>query len=154
MDRAKLVAIARELFERHGLISRGWRLRFRNYACRLGSCSSRRQIIALSAFYVDNNDEKLVLDTLLHEIAHALVGPHQGHGPVWKAMARKLGCIPKAFSKSGVKLPPGKFQATCPTCARLFNKHRKPKFKDGYYCPSCGKEKGRLAFTVKVSEKG
>jgi predicted SprT family Zn-dependent metalloprotease len=150
MDRAKLVAIAGDLFKLHGLNERGWRLEFRNYGHRLGSCCSRRRIIALSAFYADRNTEAHVLDTLLHEIAHALVGPSHGHGTVWKAMARKLVCIPKACSKTGILVPPGKWQASCPTCARRFHKYRRPRYKHGYYCPSCGKDKGRLVFTAQV----
>jgi predicted SprT family Zn-dependent metalloprotease len=150
MDRAKLVTIAAELFNLHGLDGRGCRLQFRNYGHRLGSCCSRRRVIALNAFYADNNDELHVLDTLLHETAHALVGPYHGHGPVWQAMARKLGCIPKACWKTGVLIRPGKWQAWCPTCARQFFRYRKPRYTLGYYCPTCGKEDGRLVFTAQA----
>ena len=69
MDRSRLIAVAAELFEQHGLTVRGWRLTFRNYAHRLGSCCSRKRIIALNDYYSENNDEKPVLDTLLHEIS-------------------------------------------------------------------------------------
>jgi predicted SprT family Zn-dependent metalloprotease len=147
MDRATLIAIAEELFKQHGLDVRGWRLEFRTYAHRLGSCCSRKRTVALNAFYADRNTEAHVLDTLLHEIAHALVGPSLGHGPVWKAMASKLGCVPKASSKTGLVLPPGNWQASCPSCARKFHKYRRPK-RVGYYCPACGKEQGQLVFTV------
>jgi predicted SprT family Zn-dependent metalloprotease len=149
MDRSRLIAVAADLFHLHGLDVRGWRLTFRNYAHRLGTCCSRKRIIALNSFYVENNDQTLVLDTLLHEIAHALVGPSLGHGPVWKAMARKLGCIPKACSKTGLTLRPGKYQATCPTCTHQFHKYRRPK-PVRYYCPACGKERGRLVFTRRI----
>lgn len=155
MDRARLIAIAGELFKQHGLDACGWRLEFRNYGHRLGSCCSRRRIIALDAFYADQNTEFNVFDTLLHECAHALVGPYHGHGPIWKAMARKLGCIPKACGKMGILIRPGKYQATCPTCARQFHKYRRPKYVTAYYCPSCGPENGRLVFAVQVvSEVG
>ena len=148
MDRSKVIGVAAELFRLHRLDVGGWRLEFRNYGHRLGSCCSRRRLIALNAFYADQNTEAHVLDTLLHEIAHALVGPSHGHGPIWKAMARKLGAVPKACSKTGVVIRPGKYQATCPTCARRFHKYRRPKYIVGYYCPSCGKERGRLVFSV------
>lgn len=154
MDRGKLASTAGELFKLHGLAFRGWRMEFRNYAHRLGSCCSRRRIIALNAFYADRNTEAHVLDTLLHEIAHALVGPSHAHGPVWKAMARKLGCNPKACSKTGIVIRPGKWQASCPTCTRQFHKYRKPRYKHGYYCPSCGKDKGRLVFSVQTFHRG
>jgi predicted SprT family Zn-dependent metalloprotease len=148
MDRAKLVAVAADLFRQYGLDERGWRLEFRNYGHRLGSCCSRRRVIALNVFYADRNTEAHVFDTLLHEIAHALVGTLHGHGPVWKAMAVKLGAVPQACSKTGVLIRPGKYQATCPTCVRRFHKYRRPKYITGYYCPSCGKERGRLVFTA------
>ena len=146
MDRSRLIAVATELFHLNGLDVRGWRLEFRRFGHRLGSCCSRKRVVAIDAFYADNNDEVHVLDTLRHEVAHALVGPSQGHGQTWKAMARKLGCIPKACSKTGILVRPGKWQARCPTCARQFHKYRRPKYVVGYYCPSCGKERGKLAF--------
>jgi predicted SprT family Zn-dependent metalloprotease len=149
MDRSRLIAVAAELFHLHGLTARGWRLTFRNYAHRLGSCCSRKRIISLNDFYAERNGETPVLDTLLHEIAHALVGPSLGHGAVWKAMARKLGCIPKACGKTGLTLRPGSYQATCPTCAHLFNKYRRPK-PVRYYCPACGKERGQLVFARQI----
>ena len=108
MDRAKLVAIAGKLFKQHGLDVSGWRLEFRNYGYLLGSCCYRRQIIALNAFHVDHNAEAIVLDTMLHEIAHALVGPSHGHGQVWKEMARTIGCFPKACGETDILLRPGK----------------------------------------------
>ena len=154
MDRDKLVAIAGQLFEQHGLTSRGWRLEFRNYADRLGCCCSKHSTIALNAYYVEHNEEAMVIDTLLHEIAHALVGSCLAHGPEWKAMAMRLGCFPRACSQTDVVMRPGKWQASCPTCARLFHKHRRPKYVTGYYCPSCGDKNGKLAFTVQISDVG
>jgi predicted SprT family Zn-dependent metalloprotease len=151
MERSKLIAVARELFEHHGLDTRGWRLEFRNYGHLLGTCCSRRRIIAMNDFYADHNTEANILDTLLHEIAHALVGTNHGHDPIWKAMAVKLGCTPETCGKIGVIVRPGKWQATCPTCARPFHKYRKPRPTLGYYCPSCGAEKGQLAFVAQIS---
>ena len=40
------------------------------------------------------------LDTLLHEMAHVadyLTSGHYGHGPSWKAWARKVGCRPETI---------------------------------------------------------
>ena len=151
MDRIKLVGIANKLFEQHGLTDFGWRLEFRNYGHRIGCCYSGHRIIALDAFYADNNSEANVLDTLLHEIAHALVGAHHRHGPMWKAMALRLGCIPKACSKTDILVRPGKYQAICPTCARPFHKYRKPTHFTGYHCPYCGEQNGQLTFIAHVS---
>jgi hypothetical protein len=51
MDKGKLIAVAAELFHLHGLDVRGWRLEFRNFAHRLGCCSSQHKIIAINAYY-------------------------------------------------------------------------------------------------------
>ena len=44
-----------------------------------------------------------IRDTVLHEIAHALVGPEARHGPEWKAIAKRLGATPRAnvYEKRG-----------------------------------------------------
>lgn len=153
MDRDALLQTAVKLFVRHGLA--GWSIAFRNFGHRLGCCLYRRKTIVLNAFYVAHNDESQVIDTLLHEIAHALTPGHR-HGPVWKAMAQRLGATPRACSKLGVVLRPGKYRAVCPNCGRTYDKYRKPRYKchstavTPYYCPkrSCGKKNGRLVFRI------
>ena len=50
--------------------------------------------IVLSKFWTKRLPKRLVADTILHEIAHAIVGYEAGHGPVWKRMAKLLGANP------------------------------------------------------------
>lgn len=57
MDKGRLIVVAAELFRRHGLDVRGWRLEFRRFGHRLGGCCSRKRIIALNDYYAENNDE-------------------------------------------------------------------------------------------------
>lgn len=59
--------------------------------CRYNVCT-----IELSRDYVEANDEASVLDTILHEIAHALT-PGALHGRDWQAMCRILGCKPEQY---------------------------------------------------------
>lgn len=58
--------------------------------------------LALSAdLFVEGNDREL-LDTMLHEMAHVeayLVAGHKGHGGPWKAVARRVGCEPRACTR-------------------------------------------------------
>ena len=42
--------------------------------------------------YVRHADIDHIRDTILHEIAHALVGPCHGHDAVWRQKAREIGC--------------------------------------------------------------
>ena len=152
MDRTRLVGIAGELFQNHGLDVRGWRLEFKPLGHRIGWCCSRRLVIVINDYYADHNDQMLVMDTLLHEAAHAIVGPVHQHNGIWKEMALRLGCAPTACSKIDVVLRPGKWRASCPSCALQFEKYRRPKYIAGYYCPKCGKDKGKLVFIAQVSE--
>ena len=59
-----------------------------------GCCDYSWKIISLSRYYVLANEEAAVMDTVLHEIAHALT-PGDGHGAKWKAACVKLGAVPK-----------------------------------------------------------
>ena len=55
----------------------------------------REKKISFSRNFIKNSNESEIYDTILHEIAHALVGPKHGHDIVWKKMAKKLGCSAK-----------------------------------------------------------
>lgn len=69
--------------------------------------------IMLSRPLVSLNDETHVRDTILHEIAHALVGPHHGHGRVWKAMAARVGARPERCYHDSVARPPHNWELVC-----------------------------------------
>ncbi len=77
------------LLKRHGL--KDWRFAFDDATRRAGSCQNDRKTITLSRHLARNAPEAEILDTLLHEIAHALVGPRHNHDTVWKAKAIELG---------------------------------------------------------------
>ena len=147
MDQNDVRKLAHDLMAKFGL--HGWTFEFRNFKGRLGQCKTGRVagtgVISLSEFFVLNNEEWKVVDTILHEIAHALVGPHHGHGPLWKAKAQELGCIPEACSKQA-QMPQGRYQATCRSCNHLYHLHRRPSSNRKYWCRRCGKEQGRLKF--------
>ena len=147
MDRFKLMEKANDLFDAHKL--RHWRIKLRAYTGhRLGGCNYKLLTIILNDFYVANNCEEVVVDTLLHEVAHALT-PGHNHDCIWRAMAIQLGCNPDQDWKQGIIVQPGRYTAICPTCSAVFYKYRKPKPLVGYYyCPKCGKEHGTLQFRL------
>lgn len=80
----------RTLMQRHGLDS--WTPVLDESTSRAGACNYTRKQICMSRLYVRKVNEAALDDTILHEIAHALVGPQHGHDAVWKAKARSIGC--------------------------------------------------------------
>ena len=66
---------------------------------RAGICRFAEQTLGLSAPLTAVHSEDDVRDTILHEIAHALVGPAHGHDATWRAMARRIGCSGSGASR-------------------------------------------------------
>jgi predicted SprT family Zn-dependent metalloprotease len=136
---------ARELachyLNQHGL--RDWSFAFNRSKRNLGRCLFGPKLIELSHHFVERNSLAVIRDTLLHEIAHALVGPGHGHDDVWKAMCKKVGAIPERLSLDA-DMPEGRWQATCAGCGMQHHKHRRPKFMHGWYCCRCGRVRGKL----------
>ncbi len=90
----EVAAQARELMDRHGLAD--WSFGFNGAEKKLGVCRYRKKRIDLSGEHAVEAAAAQVTDTIFHEIAHALAGPDAGHGPAWKAVARRLGATPKS----------------------------------------------------------
>jgi predicted SprT family Zn-dependent metalloprotease len=133
MDGNTLSKLVRELFAQHGLV--GWSFGLNRAKRQLGVCRYRTKRIEMSAYYVKHNSDESIRDTLLHEIAHALAGHAAGHGPVWQAIATRIGAKPERCDTSpDTKLPPGQFKATCPQCAKVFTRIRAPKARATYTC--------------------
>ncbi|MDE0096059.1 MAG: SprT-like domain-containing protein [Gammaproteobacteria bacterium] len=85
---------ARGLMDRHGLAE--WTLGFIAARGKLGECRPLDRRIGLSRHHAVTGSPEQVTDTVLHEIAHALAGPEAGHGPAWKAIARRIGATPRS----------------------------------------------------------
>jgi predicted SprT family Zn-dependent metalloprotease len=133
---AKLLAIS--LMEQHELIDRGWYFTFDNSKRRAGVCNYGKRMIGLSRIITQAQDEVEVRDTILHEIAHALVGRKHGHDAVWRAKAIEIGCNGKRCY-DGSKLV-GKIQfkyiGKCPNGHEI-GRHRLTRVTKSASCPKC-----------------
>ena len=89
-----VAGMARRLMDEHGLT--GWTLAFGEARKRLGDCHFRYHVIRISRTHALEGSEEQIRDTVLHEIAHAIAGHGAGHGPLWKATARRIGATPRA----------------------------------------------------------
>lgn len=96
MELAAAKHLAETLMTEHDLLSAGWSFTFDNASRRMGVCRYKTKTIGVSRLYAAEATEAQVRDTILHEIAHAIVGPSHKHGLVWKAAASRIGATPKS----------------------------------------------------------
>lgn len=127
MDLEGARRLARQLMDRYGL--QRWSLRFGQAYTVFGRCDQRQQRITLSAPLVRLNDRQEVRGVILHEIAHATTAD-EGHGHLWKAQARKLGCRPERCYRQ-VRQPPPPFVGTCPACGAETAAYRRRRVSCG-----------------------
>ena len=60
-----------------------------------GQCLyGKNKRVELATLLINSHDIRRddVLDTLLHEVAHAIAGYEAAHGPKWKKIAKQIGC--------------------------------------------------------------
>ena len=94
-DLAEVLALARRLMGRSvaaGELGADWTFGFDLAASRAGVCRYQDKRIDLSASFCLKATRAEITDTLLHEIAHAIVGQPHGHDAIWQAKALELGC--------------------------------------------------------------
>jgi predicted SprT family Zn-dependent metalloprotease len=147
LQRAQMMA---EDLMRHYHLA-GWAFRFDRSLMRLGYCESDIKRISLGRYATEVNSEEQVLMTIVHEIAHALVGGRHGHDEIWRAKAIELGHSGKRCGTIAVK-PTPKAVVLCHSCNSTWNLYRVTKRYTNnlsrMWCKTCGREKsfGRLAF--------
>ena len=90
MDIEDARLMGESLIEQHNLKS--WSFKLNNAKRRLGQCDFYKREISVSKEFAQLNDKKRVMNTILHEIAHALVGYKHKHNIVWKEKAKSIGC--------------------------------------------------------------
>lgn len=112
-----------------------WQFAWDNALRRAGRCSYRTKTISLSKPVTEISDEAEVLDTILHEIAHALVGPNHGHDAVWRAQAQALGS--SGARVSSAPAPVGRYVATCPNHGSVGSRVRAPQAGRRWWCRDC-----------------
>lgn len=147
---------ARRLAEKamadHGLT--GWYFQWDNAKKRFGQCNYTYKILSFSRFLTEHSEEEDFMATVMHEIAHALVGSGAGHGPVWKAKMRELGQNPSRTKASNAaqreaRKAAANYVLTCATSGKVLGhldrlvKTRRTKYRVitymGHQCP-CHRE--------------
>ena len=111
-DKDDVLIKARHLMDKHGIPD--WKICVTRKSREIGLCTFSTKTIDISVYQREGDLE----DTILHEIAHALVGPSGAHGPVWRAKAIELGARPDERCRA--VLGPGVgWRYTCSDCGGL-----------------------------------
>jgi len=126
-----------EFAKLHGLV--GWKFRFDEGKTRAGQCKYHAKVITVSRYHALRSEALNVIDTLLHEIAHALVGRGIGHGPAWVSKAIEIGCNgERCHSLTFTKAP---YIVSCNNGCYSQPRHRAMHNISRYHCRTC---KGKL----------
>ena len=110
MNPNEALTLLDEKLTEHGLAAQGWSGGLDSAERRFGICRPSQKKITLSRPLVSLNSYEEVLDTILHEIAHALAvmetGENCGHDERWKAICRRIGARPnRCYDSDEVNSP-------------------------------------------------
>ena len=135
MDERATKALMEQKLDEHGLLALGWTAHLDRAVRRFGACLPEHKQITVSRKLAAMNSDEQVLDTILHEIAHALAylktGRNCGHNATWKRIARDIGAKPsRCFDADEVKMPAGRYFMINRDTAEIYRTyHRKPQIK-------------------------
>lgn len=132
-------AIANRLltgFLANGVLPAGWAFGFDLATSRAGVCRYAERRIDLSVSYCLAATRAEVEDTVLHEIAHAIVGPRHNHDAVWKAKAREIGCVGERCHRVQHSTP--KWVGECGCGQQWFRQTLQRRIMRNRACAKCG----------------
>lgn len=130
----------------HGLIDKGWNFGLNNNYTSAGITrwdnNTKGNIIELSRIYINSKSVNIdsVLNTILHEIAHALVGFEEGHNDIWRNKAIEIGSDGKRCRDGFLDVSENKYLLKC-SDGCVFGRQRKSK---NMHKMLCTKHKSKL----------
>ena len=104
-----------------------WKFSWKVKRDNCGSCYHYQKLITLNPQFVLGSSTEVVFRTVLHEIAHGICGPYEGHSSKWLSTFKKL------LTENG-------FSDNDPLyiSAGQFNDEAILKLRFNYSCPKCG----------------
>ncbi len=97
MTTSKYKTLIKKLATKYKL--EGWEIYFGDcYFDTIAACNKGKKAMWFNKFFFSRLDLKFCKDTILHEIAHALVSKNTGHGRLWKDKCIEIGAIPLELS--------------------------------------------------------
>jgi hypothetical protein len=95
------LALANQLLAQHGI--QGWTPKMCGLLTLNGGVDHDTQTMWLSGANIRMNDEAMVRDLVLHEIAHILAGPEHNHDEEWVRIAKSIGCLEVSAKRKNQK---------------------------------------------------
>ena len=128
-----------------------WKFRLDHGRQRCGICNYARKEISISKHFIQRNSYAEVRNTLLHEIAHALVGPGHAHNAKWRAQAQAIGARPEATS-STANMPEPAWALQCSLCKKIVaRRHRRALKLNRVRCGYCNTDQAKLSWIKNYS---
>ena len=135
---ADVEAWANKLIGRHKAVSglaKDWRFGFDLAPSRAGVCKYDAHRIDLSVSFCLRASRAEIIDTILHEVAHAIVGKAHNHDAVWTAKAREIGC--SGERTHAIRHTPARWIGQCACGQRWHRQRLSRKVASGSRCPQC-----------------
>lgn len=137
---ADVETLARRLIRRHKAesgLGADWTFGFDLCTVRAGVCRHRERRIDLSVSFCQRATRAEIEDTLLHEIAHAIVGYAHHHDAVWKAKASEIGCTAERCHQ--VTHTVARWVGECGCGQRWFRQRVSRRLRAAALCTRCGR---------------
>ncbi len=135
---ADVETLAHNLIKRHKAnsgLANDWDFGFDLAPSRAGACKYGERRIDLSVSFCLAASRAEITDTILHEIAHAIVGKAHNHDPVWVAKAREIGC--SGARTHTERHTPAKWVGECGCGKRWFRQRLSRRVAGQAHCPHC-----------------
>lgn len=127
--------VAHELIRTN--LDEGWSFAFDNAKKRAGLCNYTERRITVSRYLAQRHADEEVRQTLLHEVAHAIAGHAEGHGPAWRRVARELGYVGGTTHSGEVAAEFARWLGRCPN-GHEFLRFRRPSNRAAS-CAKCSR---------------
>lgn len=128
-----IAAMAQSLMLEH-IEDREWRFGFDNGRRRAGLCSYTDKKITVSKYLSLVHSIDDVRQTMLHEIAHALCGPKEGHGKKWLATAKRLGYRNETYTGDEIAKEFAPYRGVCPSGHQHYRYQRPKRLYSCHHC--------------------
>lgn len=145
---ASMTQMIRGLMNTHGLYD--WKYKIDHAQMRAGLCDYMSRTLTFSKYLFLNMEISAdqIKNIVLHEIAHAIVGPDAGHTEIWRRKAIEIGCDGNQYHNM-MLYPPRAF-VSCPCAKTMRYVYRITKTATKGVCRHCRGNLSLTNFTFKM----